>query len=127
MANITALLGDKEADFGADFAKENLVGAIITLLKEARERDSETVELQEQNLRALVGVTKNSTTASALPEACLISPKFLFTESLSAEFIEKEGVEALVPLLGPANKEIQKQAVRIIKNLSKSESPLRLT
>jgi hypothetical protein len=41
-------------------------------------------------------------------------------EALSAEFIEKEGVEALTPLLGPANKELQKQAVRTIKNLSKS-------
>jgi hypothetical protein len=32
-------------------------------------------------------------------------------------------VEALTPLLGPANKELQKQAVRTIKNLSKSTSP----
>jgi hypothetical protein len=45
------------------------------------------------------------------------------TEALSAEFIEKGGVEALTPLLGPANKELQKQAVRTIKNLSKSTSP----
>ncbi|ELR16453.1 Armadillo/betacatenin-like repeat domain containing protein, partial [Acanthamoeba castellanii str. Neff] len=99
VANILALVGDKETDMGADFARENVTGAIVTILKEARGQDRETEELQEQNLRAIVGITKH--------------------KALSAEFIEKEGVEALTPLLGPANKELQKQAVRTIKNLSK--------
>jgi hypothetical protein len=61
VANILALVGDKETDMGADFARENVTGAIVTILKEARGQDRETEELQEQNLRAIVGITKHST------------------------------------------------------------------
>ena len=123
VANILALVGDKETDMGADFARENVTGAIVAILREARGQDRETEELQEQNLRAIVGITKHSTRSSLNSLINYLMLIFLIcfgAEALSAEFIEKEGVEALTPLLGPANKELQKQAVRTIKNLSKS-------
>jgi hypothetical protein len=52
---------------GADFARENVTEGIISVLKEAQGRDQETDELQEQNLRAIVGITKHSTSPSAPP------------------------------------------------------------
>jgi hypothetical protein len=66
VANILALVGDKETDMGADFTRENVTGAIVAILKEARGQDRETEELQEQNLRAIVGITKHSTSSLSL-------------------------------------------------------------
>jgi len=98
MANIITILADKEANMASGFMQENVPQAIIKVLQEWK-GEKETEELQLQNLRALVGITKQ--------------------KLLSADFIEKEGVEALLPLLSIGNKDIQKQALRAINNLSK--------
>jgi hypothetical protein len=121
MANIITILADKEANMASGFMQENVPQAIIKVLQEWK-GEKETEELQLQNLRALVGITKQS----ALLRPLLRPPALMLTlddflELLSADFIEKEGVEALLPLLSIGNKDIQKQALRAINNLSKSK------